>query len=54
MEKIKEVYIATHDDMQSYTMIKWYISNHPTEKGYRIETFVSPNFVRITIYKERK
>ena len=51
MEKILEEFIDIKDDKESLTYIGVILSAYPTEKGYRVETFLSPKFVRITVYK---
>lgn len=51
MEKILEEFIDTKDDRESLTYISFMLLAYPTEKGYRVETFLSPKFVRITVYK---
>ena len=53
MTKILESYTNTDNDSSSLKVLQYYIDRYPTEKGYRIEIFMSPKFVRVTIYKER-
>lgn len=51
MEKIKEDYIKTRNDADSLGWIQMYMKKYPTEKGFRVEFFLSPKFIRATIYK---
>lgn len=51
MEKINEVYIKTCNDWESISWIQKYMKQYPTEKGFRVECFLSPKFIRITIYE---
>ena len=51
MEKIKEDYIKTANDNDSFHWIQSYMNQYPTEKGFRVEFFVSPKFIRVTVYK---
>ena len=53
MTKILESYTNTDNDFGSLEVLKDYMNRYPTEKGYRIETFMSPKFIRISIYEER-
>lgn len=50
--KITECYINTKNDEDSLNWIQTTLKIYPSEKGYRIESFVSPKFIRITVYKE--
>ena len=51
MEKIHTEYLYTKDDRDSLQWIHYFVDKYPTEDGYRIETFMSPKFVRVTVYK---
>lgn len=50
MDKIRENYINTSGDEESYKWIQAFLKEYPTEKGYRIESFMSPKFIRVTVY----
>ncbi len=52
MEKIREFYLDTKHDDESIITICETIHQYPTEMGYRVESFTSPKFVRISVYKE--
>ena len=52
MEKIKEIYVKTTSDYDSLLEVFDTLEEYPTKKGYRVEAYYSPKFVRITIYKE--
>lgn len=51
MNRNCEYYFETSNDEESLNKINETIKKYPTDKGYRIETFMSPKFVRITVYK---
>ena len=51
MEKIREDYIHTKDDAESLKWLTEYMGLYKTERGYRVESFISPKFIRITVYK---
>lgn len=51
MEKIIESYIDTSNDYESISWIQKYMEEFPTEKGFRVEFFLSPKFIRVTVYK---
>lgn len=52
MEKIRELYHDSLCDQSSLVFVNDILMKFPTEKGYRVEAFFSPKFVRISIYKE--
>lgn len=52
MEKIRELYHETTNDWDSMYFLTDIIMQFPTEKGYRVEAFYSPKFVRVSVYKE--
>ena len=51
MKIVHMSYLDTSGDEDSLMWITTFMSKYPTKDGYRIETFVSPNFVKIVIYK---
>lgn len=51
MEKKVETMLETSSDKESLKWISVYLNNYPTKDGYRVESFISPRFVRITVYK---
>ena len=54
MEKIRELYHDSSCDQNSLVFINDLLMQFPTEKGYRVEAFFSPKFVRVSVYKENK
>lgn len=52
MEKIREIYHNSSSDFDSILFVFEVLNQFPTEKGYRVETFFSPKFVRVSVYKE--
>ena len=54
MEKIRELYHDSSCDQNSLVFINDLLMQFPTEKGYRVEAFFSPKFVRVSVYKEEK
>lgn len=52
--KVAEHYIDTTNDEDSLNWIASLLKVYPTNNGYRIESFMSPKFIRITVYKEEK
>lgn len=51
MKKIRDEMIETLSDNDSLTWVKPFIERYPTEKGFRLEFFFSPQFIRIMVYK---
>ena len=51
MKKVEQFMLETNDDREAVRYITVATAQFPTEEGYRIETFMSPRFLRITIYK---
>ena len=54
MEKIREIYSNSRTDYDSLLFVFEVLNQFPTEKGYRVEAFFSPKFVRVSVYKEEK
>ena len=56
MKKYKEDNIETSNDKDTLEWIRAYIEMYSTQHGFRLEFFMSPNFLKVTIYKmeERK
>ena len=54
ISKIREFYYESGSDLQSLVMLSEVLHQFPTEKGYRVEAFFSPKFLRVSIYKEEK
>ena len=54
MEKIREIYSNSRTDYDSLLFVFEVLNQFPTEKGYRVEAFYSPKFVRVSVYKEEK
>ena len=52
MEKIREIYSNSRTDYDSLLFVFEVLNQFPTEKGYRVEAFFSPKFVRVSVYKE--
>ena len=52
--KVAEHYMNTTDDEDSLNWVASLLIVYPTNKGYRIESFMSPKFIRVTVYKEEK
>ena len=52
MTKIRELYHESTCDTSSLMFVNDIIMQFPTEKGYRVESFFSPKFVRVSVYKE--
>lgn len=50
MKKIMEIRIDTDSDRDSATRLLELLEHYSTENDYRIETFFSPKFIRVTIY----
>lgn len=54
MKKIREEYFYI---MNNEDVIKWissFMDVYPINNGYRIETFLSPNLLKIIVYKTYK
>ena len=51
MKLVHISYLDTTGDEDSLMWITTFMNKYPTDKGYRIETFISPKFVRVTVYK---
>ena len=51
MKKIRDEMIETLSDTDSLTWVKPFIERYPTEKGYRVEFFLSPRLIRIQVWK---
>ena len=56
MKKWTENIIETLNDKDTLERIRSYIEMYPTQKGFRLEFFMSPNFLKVIVYemKERK
>lgn len=52
--KIDERLIKTFNDSNSFHELGNVLRQYSTDDGYRVESFISPNFIRITVYKEEK
>ena len=54
MRKLEEELLIVENDKAAVKWLSIYSNRYPTEKGYRIEAFMSPELIRITIYYEEK
>lgn len=54
MLKVLELLKETIGDSTSWFEIHEVLTQYPTSKGYRVESFISPKFVRITVYKVKE
>lgn len=51
MEKIRELYHDSLCDQSSLVFVNDILLQFPTQKGYRVEVFFSPKFVRVSVYR---
>ena len=51
MRKIREEYFEIADNEDGIKWISCFMDVYPTNKGYRIETFSSPNLLKIIVYE---
>ena len=51
MKKIRDEMIETLSDNDSLTWVKPFIERYPSEKGYRVEFFLSPRLIRVQVWK---
>lgn len=51
MKLANEYLLETKNDEHSIKWITAMCKQYPTEKGFRVETFMSPNFVHVKVYK---
>ena len=51
MKKIYEIIEDTINDKDSLSVIGSFLNKYPTENGYRVECFISPKFIHVTVYK---
>ncbi|MBO7731115.1 MAG: hypothetical protein J6S67_01130 [Methanobrevibacter sp.] len=51
MKKVLQKIIETSGDRDGIKELSIIINNYPTSEGFRVEGFISPNFIRITVYK---
>ena len=51
MKKVQENLLQIENDADALRWIESAMNIYPVSKGFRIETFYSPNFLRLTVYK---
>lgn len=51
MEKIREELFQIANDTDAYHWVQSFLNKYPTEKGFRVECFISPKFMRVSVYK---
>ena len=51
MNKILERYIPLREDESMMDVIEYYMKEYSVKRGYRLEFFLSPQFVRVTVYE---
>ena len=51
MKTIKEILKKTKEDKESIKELSIISNKYPTEKGYVIQYWMSPQFVHIVVYK---
>lgn len=54
MKKVKEIMEDVEDFHKALDLIAVVCNNYSTKDGYKIESFISDGFVRISVYKENK
>ena len=52
MKKVKEIMEDVEDFHKALDLIAVVCNNYSTKDGYKIESFISDGFVRISVYKE--
>ena len=51
MKKVQENLLQVENDADALRWIESVMNIYPVSKGFRIETFYSPKFLRLTVYK---
>lgn len=51
MKKIREEMLTIYNKNEINTWFESFLNGYPVENGYRIECFVSPKFMRVSVYQ---